>query len=147
MPADNVRFARMLRTNATRPERNLWHALSRYRPRFTRQLPIGPYVADFACRRARVIVEIDGSQHADSNYDAVRTAALEAQGWRVFRYWNNDVLENIEGVVEAILASASLRLPEGERFEAAPSRVGRERKNREEGPPPAPPARAGGESF
>ena len=72
-----LRFARALRNNPTPAEEKLWRALSRVRPRFTRQLRLGPFVADFACRRARLIVEVDGSPHAESSTDAVRSAALE----------------------------------------------------------------------
>jgi len=64
--------ARALRSNATREERKVWELLSRYRPKFTRQLPIGPYIADFACRQAKLAVEIDGGQHAQSERDRVR---------------------------------------------------------------------------
>src|SRR5690348_9229604 len=61
--------ARALRSNATREERKMWELLSRHRPKFTRQLPIGPYVVDFACRQAKLVVEIDGGQHAESERD------------------------------------------------------------------------------
>ena len=83
MREDTITFVRSLRNNATEEERALWNALSRLRPRWTRQLPIGPYVADFACRRARVVAELDGSQHVDSRSDERRTSALEADGWKV----------------------------------------------------------------
>ncbi|MEA3001908.1 MAG: hypothetical protein QOH81_696 [Sphingomonadales bacterium] len=69
--------ARHLRTNATPQERALWRLLSRYRPKFTRQLSIPPYIADLACRQARLIVEIDGSQHIDAEADVDRTHFLE----------------------------------------------------------------------
>jgi very-short-patch-repair endonuclease len=141
-------FARALRNNPTRAEARLWTLLSRLRPRFTRQLRLGPFVADFACRRARLIVEVDGSQHAESNRDERRTAALAADGWRVLRFWNSDVADNVDGVVEAIVAAVAVRLPFGETVEFVGSRAGRERKPRAERrkePPPAPPASAGGE--
>ena len=142
--------ARHLRNNATDAERTLWHALQSYRPRFTRQLHIDQYIADFACRRARVIIELDGSQHVDSVYDANRTKALEERGWRVIRFWNNEVMTNTEGVVETILAAATPRLPFDETFAAISPRVGRDRKPRsrgkkEEEPPPTPPRSRGGE--
>ncbi|HKU93006.1 MAG TPA: DUF559 domain-containing protein [Sphingomicrobium sp.] len=63
---DRTQRARMLRKNATRHELKLWSLISRLRPKFTRQLPIGPYTVDFACRQARLIVELDGSQHAET---------------------------------------------------------------------------------
>ena len=72
---------------------------------FRRQVPIGPYVADFACMAARLIVEIDGSQHgseAGARKDAQRTQWLEHEGYTVLRFWNNDVTRNIKGVLEAI---------------------------------------------
>ena len=65
--------------------------------RFRRQVPIGRYVVDFVCIRARLIVELDGGQHTPEG-DARRTAFLESQGFRVIRFWNNDVLENLDGV-------------------------------------------------
>ena len=130
MREDTITFVRGLRNNATEEERALWHVLSRIRPRWTRQLPLGPYVADFACRRARVIVELDGSQHLDSQNDQRRTLALEAVGWRVLRFWNGDVRENLDGVVEGILSAAQLRLPPGELFEAIADRSARERRPR-----------------
>jgi very-short-patch-repair endonuclease len=99
--------ARTLRNNATAAERSVWALLSSYRPRFTRQLPIGPYIVDLACRRARLIVELDGSQHLDSAADEGRTAFLEGQGWTVIRFWNNEVAENLAGVAEAILLKAA----------------------------------------
>lgn len=64
--------ARTLRSNATPEERKLWRLLSRYRPKFTRQLPIGPYIADLACRQAMLVVEIDGGQHSESKRDEIR---------------------------------------------------------------------------
>ena len=72
---------------------------------FRRQVPIGPYVADFACMAARLIIEVDGSQHGDDagmQKDAKRTQWLEQEGYRVLRFWNNDVTRNIKGVLEAI---------------------------------------------
>lgn len=119
--------ARALRSGATREERKIWELLSRYRPKFTRQLPIGPYVADFACRQAKLVVEIDGSQHADSERDRTRDQWLRGQGWTVFRVWNNDVPENSIGVAEAILACAAECLG-GTHPQPLPSREGRLRR-------------------
>lgn len=133
MPPDAATMlhrARHLRNNPTPAELKLWHVLSAIRPRFTRQLKIGPYIADFACRRARVIVELDGSQHVDNAHDAARTANLEANNWRVIRFWNNEVMSNVEGIVEAIIEAASQRLPEGERCEFIAPRTNRERNPR-----------------
>jgi very-short-patch-repair endonuclease len=127
---DLLNLARQLRSQATPEERLLWQALSRVRPRFTRQLRVHPFVGDFACRRARLLVELDGSQHAESPTDAGRTMVLEEKGWRVVRYWNSDIHANLEGVVQAILIAAAERLPPGEAFEFIPSRAGRERRPR-----------------
>ena len=70
--------------------------------KFVRQEPIGPYFADFVCRERRLIVEVDGGQHADSQRDLVRDRWLAQHGYRVLRFWNNEVRGNIEGVLEAI---------------------------------------------
>jgi very-short-patch-repair endonuclease len=98
--------ARQLREFSTDAERRMWSALrdrclSRYK--FRRKHPIGHYIVDFACTEYRLVIELDGSQHADSAADARRTAWLEIQGWRMVRFWNNDVLGNIDGVIEAVL--------------------------------------------
>jgi very-short-patch-repair endonuclease len=107
--------ARDLRAKATDAERKLWAALGGRRLggfKFRRQVPIDRYFADFACLEARLIVELDGSQHMErSQYDDARTAALEAHGWRVMRFWNNDVLENVDGVGVDILAALVLARP------------------------------------
>src|SRR5580704_1023810 len=103
MPKEN---ARRLRRDATDAERRLWSVLRDRRLsgyRFRRQFPIGRFIVDFACTKHRLIVEADGSQHADSESDRERTAWLEEQGWRVLRFWNNDILTNTEGVVETVL--------------------------------------------
>ena len=121
--------ARDLRTHATKQERILWRLLSRYRPKFTRQFPIEPYIADFACRRARLVVEIDGSQHIGSTRDETRTLDLEAEGWTVIRFWNSEVTANPEGVAEAILHKAAECLG-GTHPQPLPSREGRNRRSR-----------------
>jgi len=82
--------ARALRNNATSQERALWRLLSRYRPKFTRQLSIPPFIADLACREARLIVEIDGSQHLESKTDDDRTRHLAREGWTIIRFWNSE---------------------------------------------------------
>jgi very-short-patch-repair endonuclease len=69
---------------------------------FRKQCPIGPYIADFACLEAKLIVEIDGGQHADSATDTARDAWFTAHGYRTLRFWNNDVLQNTEGVILTI---------------------------------------------
>ena len=108
VPPELTANGRALRQNATPAERRLWHALRSLRPRFTRQLVVGHFIVDIACRSARIAIELDGSQHADrTRSDADRTAYLEAQGWTVLRFWNGEVLTNTDGVVAAILASVA----------------------------------------
>jgi len=103
--------ARTLRHQATDAERLLWSRLRDQRLagyKFRRQHPIGPYVVDFACVERHLVVEVDGGQHAlDSERarDEERTRRIEAEGFRVLRFWNNEVLTNLEGVLEAILAA------------------------------------------
>ena len=116
--------ARTLRSSATPEERTVWRLLSRYRPKFTRQLPIGPYIVDFACRQARLVVEIDGGQHAESARDHHRDDWLRDEGWTVLRVWNSDVRQNPEGVAEAILTRAAECLG-GTHPQPLPSREGR----------------------
>ncbi|MGQ3102111.1 MAG: endonuclease domain-containing protein [Sphingopyxis solisilvae] len=98
--------SRELRLNATDAERKLWAQLSARKiagVRFNRQFPIGPFICDFVSRTAKLVIEVDGGQHAvDVAKDKARTAYLEAQGYRVIRFWNNDVLERIDGVVSEI---------------------------------------------
>jgi len=97
--------ARQLRTDSTDAERRLWSLLRNRRMdghKFRRQHPIGPYIADFACVERMLIVEADGGQHADNPADQRRTELLQGQGWRVARFWNNDILRNTEGVAVAI---------------------------------------------
>ena len=98
--------ARHLRIHPTEAEKRLWTVLRRQQfegHRFRRQAPIGRHIIDFVCLRRRLVVEIDGGQHAYRvQADAARTAWLESQGFRVLRFWNNDVLGNTNGVVEAI---------------------------------------------
>ncbi len=107
-----TRRARDLRAASTDVEHKLWSAFRNRQlagAKFRRQLPIDRYFADFACVEARLVVELDGSQHMEAQaYDAERTRALEAAGWFVMRFWNNDVIDNIEGVAEAILAQLKL---------------------------------------
>jgi very-short-patch-repair endonuclease len=108
VPDHMTGHARSLRNGSTDAERLLWHKLSRYRPKFTRQLVIGPYIADLACRQAKLIVELDGSQHLNAlAYDQARSEYLQSQGWTVIRYWNVTVIENVDGVVEQILLRAA----------------------------------------
>ena len=99
--------ARELRKNSTDVERLLWKHLRAKRlvpSKFKRQEPIGNYIVDFVCYKSRLIIELDGGQHADQQeYDDKRAAWLESQGFVMLRFWNNDVTENLEGVVQRIL--------------------------------------------
>jgi very-short-patch-repair endonuclease len=99
--------ARQLRLSATDAERTLWTHLRSRRLgqfKFRRQLPIAGFVVDFVCLETRLIVELDGGQHAErSDYDERRTAILGKHGFRVLRFWNDDVLTKLEAVLEEIL--------------------------------------------
>ena len=98
--------ARRLRRNQTDAERTLWFRLRDRRLggwKFRRQFPVDRFVVDFFCADAHLIVEVDGGQHAvRAEADAQRTKVLEAMGYLVLRYWNNDVMKNIDGVIEDI---------------------------------------------
>ena len=98
-------LARNLRNNPTDAEQRLWLHLraSRFEgAKFTRQFPIGNFIADFACRSLRLAIELDGGQHSESATDANRTCIIEAHGYRVIRFWNNEVFENLDGVLTVI---------------------------------------------
>ena len=118
-----------MRNEPTDAERVIWQLLSRYRPKFTRQLSIDPYIADLACRQARLIVELDGSQHIDSAADEERTRFLEENGWTVIRFWNSEVADNPEGVAQAVLLKAAECLGRTHP-QPLPSREGRQRERR-----------------
>ena len=109
-----TRSARQLQQSSTPAERKLWRYLRSRSLRgfkFVRQDPIGPYIVDFACRKKRLVIEVDGGQHADNKRDAVRDQWLVDHRYRVLRFWNNEVLGNIEGVWETIFAAASVAAP------------------------------------
>ena len=101
-----TRLTRHLRRNMTDVERLLWRRLRDRQIKgykFRRQHPFRGYVLDFVCLEAKVVIELDGSQHFDAQtHDAARTAVLEAAGFQLLRFWNNEVLSNIEGVLEVI---------------------------------------------
>ena len=109
----NTKSARELRNNLTDAERRLWQKLKRRQiatVTFRRQQPIGAFIVDFVCFERRVIVEVDGGQHSEQvPYDEQRTRWLEAQGYLVLRFWNNDVLANTEAVAQAILDAVEQR--------------------------------------
>jgi very-short-patch-repair endonuclease len=100
---------RRLRREATEAEKRLWAHLRARRlddHKFRHQVWIGPFVADFLCKEAKLIVEVDGSQHAEAtDYDARRSGYLAARGYRVLRFWNNDVMNDLASVLEAIRTS------------------------------------------
>ena len=101
-----ARIERGLRSRQTDAERKRWFAVRDRRLsgfKFVRQEAIGPFIVDFVCRDKRLVVEVDGGQHADSAEDAARDAFLAGEGYRVIRFWNNDVLTNRDGVLTVIL--------------------------------------------
>src|SRR5258708_6391557 len=108
--------ARSLRKHTTDAERLLWRTLREFKQaglHFRRQVPIGNCVADFACHRAKIIVELDGSQHGEDDhleYDSQRTTFLESRGYRVLRFWNGGVLADPETIPNYILAESSPRM-------------------------------------
>ena len=107
----SIARARALRASPTDAERLIWLKLRDRRlmgAKFRRQVSFPPYTVDFCCFEAKLIVEVDGSQHAERlRQDAVRTRRLEGAGFSVIRFWNNDVLKNIDGILEAILVELS----------------------------------------
>jgi very-short-patch-repair endonuclease len=106
-PVALVRAKRM-RSEPTDAERALWQLLRAKRfsgYKFKRQVPIDRYIVDFICFNHRLIIEADGSQHAENTYDEARDSYLSQQNFRMLRFWNNDILTNAEGVSEAIWAA------------------------------------------
>ena len=130
-------FAQMMRQNPTNAERLLWqrlrHDLVLANSHFRRQVVIGPFIVDFASRGARLVIELDGGQHDEQRAaDEVRSRYIEAQGYRVLRFWNNDVLGNLDGVLAEIQSALTPTPP------PPPPRGGGAP------PPPPPPARGRG---
>ena len=104
--------ARTFRQNQTDAELAFWHVVKAKRfhgYKFRRQHPVGPFYADFACIEHMLVVEIDGGQHAENKKDAERTAYLESKGFEVIRFWNNDVLSNMEGMLHTLSLTLSRR--------------------------------------
>lgn len=101
--------ARILRKNQTAQEQKIWNLLRNrqfFNYKFRRQYIIGNYIVDFVCREKKLIIEIDGGQHneiSNINYDNERTKFLEQQGYKVIRFWNNDIDKNLEGVYRTIM--------------------------------------------
>jgi very-short-patch-repair endonuclease len=108
---NTVPFAKALRSSQTDAENALWRHLRAHRlagTKWKRQQPIGKYIVDFVCLEARLIVEADGGQHNESLTDKSRDAWLKSQGFVVRRFWNNEILQNMEGVISSILEGLAL---------------------------------------
>ena len=108
--------AQEMRRNPTDAERKMWWLLRSLKPlglHFRRQAPIGNFIGDFVWYAGKLVIELDGSQHAEAQkaYDEKRTEWLESQGFLILRYWNNDVLKSTRSVGEAILAAVQHRVP------------------------------------
>ena len=122
---DQRQFAKVLRKNMTQAEQRLWRHPRAHRmcgQKFRRQQPLGPYIVDFVHFGARLVVEADGGQHNGSSNDAARDACLQGRGFTALRFWNHDILQNIEAVLEVVLneiakgaPSPPAPLPQGER--------------------------------
>ena len=105
-------FARTMRKQPTEAEDRLWQALRDrrlMRLKFRRQMPVGRFIADFICLEAKLIVEVDGSQHGGSLRDSERDQELSRRGFRVLRFWNDDVLRELDSVCDTIIAVARER--------------------------------------
>ncbi|CZV31332.1 endonuclease domain-containing protein [Enterobacter hormaechei] len=107
--------SKQLRKQMTPEEVRLWYLLRGRRffgYKFRRQMPVGPYIVDFACFKAKLIIELDGGQHQDEeNYDSRRTAFLNTNGWEVVRFWNNEFRTNEDEVLMAILQRLQCLMP------------------------------------
>ena len=107
-----VKHARGLRQAQTDAEQKLWHCLRNRQfmgLKFRRQAPIGLFIADFVCAEAKLVIELDGSQHGEQKpYDVERTRCLRAAGFHVLRFWNNDLLSNTASVLESIREAVTI---------------------------------------
>ena len=137
------RVARRLRRTMTDAERRLWQGLrgrQMHGHKFRRQYPLCGYVVDFVCLEASLVIEADGGQHAEQTaYDEERTRKLEQSGFRMMRFWNDEILRNTEIVLETIFLALDTTPPqpspsrkgrEKSKLQRAPSGKGRERKRR-----------------
>ena len=124
MQHKNLQFAKILRINQTDAELKMWRALRAGRLmqfKFKRQVPIEEFIVDFVCFERRLILEIDGGQHVANEKDITRDSSLDRMGFRVLRFWNNDVMQNFEGVLAIVLQNLQITtplpgpLPQGER--------------------------------
>jgi very-short-patch-repair endonuclease len=106
-------LAKSLRKNATSHERKLWHSLKTLsNSRFRRQVIIGPYIVDFACHQSKLIIELDGSQHSEGAHlqkDKLRDAWLNAQGYKVLRFWNFQSQLEHDGIMDSVIEAVKLR--------------------------------------
>lgn len=114
VPSRQRKNAKSMRRGMTDAELKLWNELRAHRlmgMSFRRQVPIGPYIIDFACSAHSLIIEVDGSQHADPESvqrDEARSAYLNASGWTILRFWNDDVVRDIDNVCQHIVIVAGL---------------------------------------
>ena len=116
IPPTHRTFARAMRADSTKAENVLWQALRAKQLgglKFKRQVPLDGFILDFVCFESKLIVEVDGGQHSESERDAARDRHFEAAGFLVLRCWNDEVLENLDGVCSAILHEARGRMGEG----------------------------------
>ncbi|MER8481952.1 endonuclease domain-containing protein [Mesorhizobium sp. M1322] len=123
VPPRQRKNAKSMRHVMTDAELRLWNELRAHRLMglsFRRQVPIGPYIVDFACPTHRLVVEVDGSQHAETEHaerDATRSTNLKSSGWTILRFWNDDVIRDIDNVCQHIVIEAGLaaaEMPAGE---------------------------------
>jgi very-short-patch-repair endonuclease len=118
VPRHQRKNAKTMRRAMTEAELKLWNELRAHRLMdmgFRRQVPIGPYIADFACPAHSLIVEVDGSQHGEAeqtSHDEKRTAYLQGRCWTIIRFWNDDILRDIDGVCQHIITVAGLDVPD-----------------------------------
>ena len=128
VPEKSRSNARKMRKDLTQAELKLWNELRAHRLMglgFRRQMPIAGYIVDFACPSAKIIVEVDGVQHAEAEpaaADRKRTAAFEARGWTVIRFWNADIERDIGGVCQHIVTAAGLVAQDAARYARPDSR-------------------------
>ena len=114
---EKITLSRQLRKDSTEAERMLWAKLKGYQLaglKFRRQEPIGTYIVDFVCFEKKIVIEVDGGQHGEESVrqrDAERTLWLEGEGFRILRFWNNDVLTNMEGILEIIKRAVDCDCP------------------------------------
>ncbi|MER9301658.1 DUF559 domain-containing protein [Mesorhizobium sp. M0293] len=114
VPSRQRKNAKSMRRVMTDAELKLWNELRAHRLvgiSFRRQVPIGPYIVDFACSEKKLIIEVDGSQHADAEHvvrDAERSAYLKSSGWTILRFWNDDVIRDIDNACQHVVIEAGL---------------------------------------